>query len=133
MSKTNQVTRPIRIDEARYQKFKRLGGPSWLREQIDATPEPSAIRIYISGPMTGLPDFNYPAFNQAAAELRAQGYHVENPAENPERSTWAEYMKSAVAQLTACDMIKMLPGWEESRGAIIEHKLAQDLGIEVMP
>lgn len=132
MSNQQQITRPIRIDEARYQKFKRIGGPSWLRNQIDSAPEPSATRIYISGAMTGIPDFNYPAFNAAAAELRAQGYHVENPAENPERSTWAEYMKDAVAQLSSCDMIKMLPGWENSRGACIEHRLAQDLGIEVM-
>lgn len=128
-----QKVRPIRISDDLYAKFKRIGGPSWLRQQIAQAAEPNATRVYLSGPMTGLPDFNYPAFNQAAAELRAQGYHVENPAENPERSTWAEYMKSAVAQLTACDMIKMLPGWEASRGAIIEHKLAQDLGIEVMP
>ena len=35
-------------------------------------------RIYIAGPMTGLPDFNYPAFNAAAARMRALGFEVEN-------------------------------------------------------
>ena len=29
--------------------------------------------VYISGPMTGLPEFNYPAFFAKAAELRAEG------------------------------------------------------------
>jgi len=127
-----QKVRPIRISDDLYAKFKRIGGPSWLRQQIAQAAEPNATRVYLSGPMTGLPDFNYPAFNQTAGDLRAAGYHVENPAENEVRSTWAEYMKSAVAQLTACDKIKMLPGWEASRGARIEYQLAQDLGIEVM-
>lgn len=40
-------------------------------------------RIYIAGPMTGLPDNNYPAFHEAAARLRKRCWHVENPAENP--------------------------------------------------
>ena len=39
-------------------------------------------RIYLAGPMTGLPEFNYPAFHAEAARLRQLGYHVENPAEN---------------------------------------------------
>ncbi len=43
--------------------------------------------IYISGPMSGLPECNYPAFNAAAAHLRALGYSVENPAENPDPDT----------------------------------------------
>lgn len=38
-------------------------------------------RIYISGPMTGLPDFNFPAFHDAAARLRERGHEVANPAE----------------------------------------------------
>jgi len=41
------------------------------------------MRIYIAGPMTGLPEFNYPAFNAAAEYLRSLGHHVENPADNP--------------------------------------------------
>ena len=40
-------------------------------------------RIYIAGPMSGLPDLNSPAFNAMAERLRAHGHHVENPAENP--------------------------------------------------
>jgi hypothetical protein len=30
-------------------------------------------RIYIAGPMTGLPEFNYPAFNAEAQRLRGLG------------------------------------------------------------
>lgn len=90
-------------------------------------------RIYIAGPMSGLPDFNYPAFHAAAAVLRAQGHHVENPAENPAPTcgTWQGYMRMSLRQIAACDCLCMLPGWRASRGARIEHGLALDLGLEV--
>ena len=90
-------------------------------------------RIYIAGPMSGLPEFNYPAFNAVAAELRAQGHHVENPAENPipPCGSWLGYMRMALAQLATCDAVYILPGWRGSRGARIEHGLALDLGLEV--
>jgi hypothetical protein len=41
----------------------------------------SVKKIYLSGPMTGLPDLNFPAFNAAASALRAKGLNVINPAE----------------------------------------------------
>ncbi|WP_087864022.1 DUF4406 domain-containing protein [Comamonas thiooxydans] len=90
-------------------------------------------RIYIAGPMSGLPDFNYPAFHAAAAVLRTQGHHVENPAENPRPAcgTWQGYMRMSLRQIAACDCLYMLPGWRGSRGARIEHGLALDLGLEV--
>ncbi len=86
-------------------------------------------RIYIAGPMTGLPDFNFPRFNAEAARLRALGYEVENPAENPEQSTWEGYMRHAVRQLATCDVIALLPDWQLSRGARIERHLALDLAM----
>ena len=36
--------------------------------------------VYLSGPMTGLPEFNYPAFNALASTLRGSGFVVNNPA-----------------------------------------------------
>ena len=38
-------------------------------------------RIYLSGPMTGLPGLNFPAFAAITANLRAYGHTVTNPAE----------------------------------------------------
>lgn len=90
-------------------------------------------RIYIAGPMSGLPDLNYPAFNAEAARLRALGYHVENPAENPKPScgSWLAYMRMAITQLVTCDAIALLDGWQDSRGACVERTLADGLGLEV--
>ena len=90
-------------------------------------------RLYLAGKMSGLPDFNYPAFRSEAARLRALGYHVENPAENPEPScgTWLAYMRMAITQLVQCDAIALLDGWQDSRGACVERTLADGLGLEV--
>lgn len=83
--------------------------------------------------MSGLPGNNYAAFNVAAVRLRALGYEVENPAENPAPpcGTWLGYMRMAVRQLVLCDQVVMLPGWLQSRGARIEWLLAKLLGLRV--
>lgn len=88
-------------------------------------------RIYLCGPMTGLPDYNYPAFNAEAARLRALGYDVENPAENehPADQVWQGYMRAAISQMLTCDAIALLPGWADSRGAVIERELAKDVDL----
>jgi hypothetical protein len=91
------------------------------------------MKIYISGPMTGLPDLNFPVFHQAAAELRAQGVDVVNPAEFGEEpgKTWADYMRKDIKALMDCDTIHMLPGWRDSEGARVEYYLARKLGFTV--
>ncbi len=91
-------------------------------------------RIYIAGPMTGLPECNYPAFHAAAQQLRQQGHHVENPAEStqpPCGGTWLGWMRQAIVQLVSCDEICLLPGWEHSRGARVEFQLACGLGLRI--
>lgn len=95
---------------------------------------PKPQRIYIAGPMSGLPGFNYFAFNRLAAQLRAEGLEVENPAENPVPAcnSWLGYMRMALTQLVSCDTIVLLHGWEASRGARIELGLAHDLGLRVL-
>lgn len=93
------------------------------------------MRVYIAGPMTGRPQFNYPAFHQAAAQLRAAGHTVINPAENPvpECGSWLGYMRVSVAQVAAVDCVVLLAGWPGSRGARIEFLLAWLLGLSIYP
>lgn len=96
--------------------------------------QPKKVGVYIAGPMSGLPESNYPAFHRAARHFRKQGFRVENPAENkePPCGTWTGWMRMALTQLVTCDAICLLPGWEKSRGASLEHHIAQSLGFEVM-
>jgi len=92
------------------------------------------MKIYLSGPMTGSADFNYPAFNEAAQKLRTLGFIVENPAEStpPVCGTWQGWMRSAIKQMAGCDMVATLDGWLSSKGAMIEVRLAFDLGLKVV-
>lgn len=93
------------------------------------------MKIYISGPMSGLPDLNFPAFNDAAAKLRALGHEVFNPAEKQEESnqdmTWTDYMRLDIKMLMGCDAVALLPGYWESKGATIEWQLAKGLGFDI--
>lgn len=91
-------------------------------------------RIYVAGPMTGHPDLNFPAFHAAAQALRAEGHHVENPAEivSDTAAQWLDCMRADIARLVTCDAVFMLPGWQRSRGAQLEHTLAQGLGFSII-
>lgn len=89
--------------------------------------------VYLSGPMTGLPDFNYPAFNAKADELFIAGYTVRNPATTIGLDSWewADWMRAAIKLQMEADVVHMLPGWRKSRGARIERRLALILGQRV--
>ncbi|BCA28331.1 DUF4406 domain-containing protein [Metapseudomonas otitidis] len=91
-------------------------------------------RIYLAGPMTGLPQLNFPAFHAEAARLRALGYDVVNPAElNPNPNTsWQTCMRVDIRELVTCDAVAMLPGWTSSHGATLEHACAVQCGMEVV-
>lgn len=91
-------------------------------------------RVYLSGPMTGIAEHNFPAFYAEAARLRAAGYEVINPAElNPDVSmTWEECLRVDIRELCQCDAIALMPGWERSKGANFELLVAHRLGFEVI-
>jgi hypothetical protein len=92
------------------------------------------MRIYIAGPMTGLPEFNYPSFHAVAQTLRDEGFAVVNPAEIcPDfEATWEYYMRNALTGMLTCDAIYLLKGWDKSKGACLEKHVAVTLGMTVI-
>lgn len=98
------------------------------------------MRVYIAGPMTGLPEHNYPAFDEAEDQLGALGFLPLNPVHVGAGCVpgvcdhdWQWYMRRTLTLMLTADRVALLPGWENSRGARIERTLAHDLDIPVSP
>jgi hypothetical protein len=92
------------------------------------------MRLQLVGPMTGYPDWNYPAFREAAKALRESGHEVFSPAETAGGDTSqprAYYMRASLAALLHAEAIMLLPGWETSAGAKTEMRVALALSLPV--
>lgn len=103
--------------------------------------------IYLAGPMSGIPQFNFPLFNSVTATLRERGYKVVSPVETDTEKmrelayaspdgdpkvlleatdeTWGEVLANDV-RIIADDIssVVLLPGWENSKGARLEAFVA---------
>ena len=105
------------------------------------------MKIYCAGPMTGYPDFNFPAFMQAEENFKRLGDTIFNPARmdieadgidregmsgHEEVPNLKEIARRDVDAIFQCDMIYMLRGWENSKGARAEHALANWIGLEII-
>ncbi|MFM5187457.1 DUF4406 domain-containing protein [Aeromonas caviae] len=86
------------------------------------------MKIFISGPMSGLPNFNRDAFNAEAHRLLGLGHVALNPAILPDGLEQHEYMAICIEMVKMADQLVMLPGWERSAGARAEHALAIKIG-----
>ncbi len=91
------------------------------------------MRIYLSVPMTGLPEHNFPAFREARQELRAEGFTVLCPAEAGvvEGWSWSQYLRRDLVMVCHADAVVVLHGWADSRGACLEVHVAQELGLPI--
>ena len=102
--------------------------------------------VYISGPMSGIPDLNKPAFDEAKKHLESYRAIVVNPhdvgkeaewhpgfREMSDGEKWEIYLRYDLAAMLMCDMVCALDGWENSRGALLEVNTAKAVGIPVMP
>jgi deoxyuridine 5'-triphosphate nucleotidohydrolase len=107
------------------------------------------VKLYVAGPMSGLPDHNFPAFHTAARSLRNAGYEVICPAEGVveevrlegirlgrefnETEIWQRCMRRDFQSILQVDGIALLGGWMQSKGARAEDDLASHIGIPRKP
>lgn len=111
---------------------------------------PDRTYYYLAGlgPMTGYPQFNFPAFDEAAARLRGRGFNIVSPTELDDKSTrykslaspngiaaigdsrWRELLRRDVNIVMdeECKGVICLPGWENSIGALLETYVAEAFG-----
>jgi len=117
--------------------------------------EVNIAKIYLGGPMAGLPYFNASAFRKAAEALRIMGNDVFSPVEHDEQKFGREIFddnptgdpaqiknngfslrEAFLADLTyicrEADTIALLPGWRDSQGARAEYAVAIALGLNVI-
>ena len=108
-------------------------GMHWTENEPVRLPASRAGRVYLAGPMTGLPELNFPAFNQEAERLRAEGLQVLNPADHGivDGADWADYLRHDITGLASCERIHLLRGWTKSKGACLEMTIAKALGMAV--
>ena len=120
---------------ARCLRMALLSGSSLRVPDATQTLSDEVRDFYLSGPMTGYAEFNYPAFAANTKRLRDAGHTVWNPAEHFAGRTdmqYADYIKADVAQVMLSRAVAVLPGWEKSKGAALEVHLARVLGLPVV-
>lgn len=89
---------------------------------------------YISGPMSGYPDSNFPAFARAVSALVSLGYTVVSPhaLQQMHPDSWQACMRTdIIALMLHCDYIILIEGWASSKGAFLELHNAVLLGMPV--
>ena len=88
-------------------------------------------KLYLSGKVTGL-DPRVAAENFGVMEdyFLERGFKVVNPMKlrhsNP--NDWEKCMKLCIREMMRCNCIHMLDGFETSKGAMIEKRIAEDVG-----
>lgn len=93
------------------------------------------MRIYISGPITGVENYAE-HFEEAEAALGMEGMEAINPAKVdavlPDGLSYEDHMRIDLTFLDICAAIYMLRGWERSLGANREYGYALGKGLKIL-
>lgn len=95
----------------------------------------TAMRIYISGKISGREEAAREEFGIVQSHLEDLGHDAVNPFENGLEvdDTWERHLAVDITDLLGCDAVCQLPGWEDSRGARLEYEVARMNGIPALP
>ena len=95
------------------------------------------MRIYLSGPITGVKNYTLNflrAENKIRNHKKFKGCDVINPARLGNvlpRGTHEEYMDLCYALVGMSDKMVMLEGWQKSKGAMLEKRMAEEMDMEI--
>lgn len=95
---------------------------------LSQAPERKPV-VFISGPMTGIENYNRDVFHHEASQLRHIGFTVLNPAIFPDGLAHHQYLAMTLVMLEQADAIYLLEGWENSVGAKAEVIRARELNL----
>ena len=108
------------------------------RRDLDVLDVLDKTAVYLAGPMTGYPEFNFPAFKTAARDIDEMGVSAVYctafgiPPAPEEARPWSDYLRDALRLMLSCNAVVVLPGWRESKGARLEVHVALELGMPVV-
>jgi len=91
-------------------------------------------KIYIAGKITGTDlEQTFKKFEEKENELKAQGWEVVNPMKlkHDHDKKWESYMTECLSALKQCQAIYLLPDWDRSAGAVVEHLFAIKMKLEI--
>lgn len=92
--------------------------------------EAEKMKIYIAGPISTNEDYQN-KFKEAEEQLKKLGHIPMNPVKNV-GFEYKDYIDMGLTELSKCDGIILLNGWESSNGARLEMDYAITVGLEIL-
>ncbi len=99
---------------------------------------PPRNKYYIAGPMSNKADYNAPAFEAAAADLRNRGCTVVSPVDIAKSLPakvgalpYEVYARESLRGMLDCNNIVLLKGFRDSKGAMAELNVAHYLQFKI--
>lgn len=117
---------------------------------IQVIGNPKYRKVYLSGPITGIQNYNIAEFKKYEKKFKHLNFEVVNPhklfskeevdeinkAYDEKKITFEEYhsyfMKRDIKEMMNCDFIAVLDGWEKSKGANIEVYIARNINMPIV-
>lgn len=99
--------------------------------------------IYVSLPITGMPEGQQESIAASKRKMLAKEYDVITPfdlqkildgicKEHGSDPNYIDYLFSDIVALMLCDAIYMCHGWEYSKGCLAEFYFARAIGIDII-